>query len=509
MALLLRFCEVLGGWRHCFADHRTYRRAKDHALALLVCLGRRTISRSICVLGRQFRSWASEYRLFSKCRWKAHSLFDAIIEHLPELLSPRQPLVAALDDTPRHKTGKRIRAAKILRDPLSPPFHTNLYHALRFLQAVLLIWPRETTGAARAIPVAFDLAPPVAKPKRPRKPRKGATKKDWAAYARACRAHRKEMKDYRKRQPKEGLSAQGARLLNGLRERCNAVAAWKDRILWAVVDASFCNRTVFDLLDRRIVLIGRIRKDIRLYEPAKPDANPKQVGKGRKKSYGRLLPTPEELRKDKATPWDQCPIFAAGKRHELNYKTIAPVLWRSAAGTRSMRLIVIRPLRYHAHGHTLYRLPAYLLVSDPSVPVPEALQAYFYRWEIEADQKEEKDLLGVGQAQVWSDISVERQPAFHVATYAALLVAAVKAYGLNNPSAAGRLPLWREHKPPLRLSAAHLIANLRKGIEEYETIQAGTGRKEKGDQFLADAMRGHFGKKFPITAKAIMENAWT
>ena len=174
-----------------------------------------------------------------------------------------------------------------------------------------------------------------------------------------------------------------------------------------------------------------------------------------------------------------------------------------------MRLILIRPLRYRAHGHTLYRQPAYLLVNDPSVPVAEALQAYFYRWEIEADQKEEKDLLGVGQAQVWSDLSVERQPAFHVATYAALLVAAVKAYGLNNPSAAGRLPLWREHKPPLRLSATHLIANLRKEIEEYETIQSGTGRKKKGDEFLADAMRGHFGKKFPITAKAIIENAWT
>ena len=149
MALLLRFCEVLGSWRPCFADHRTYRRAKDHALAVLVCLGRRTISRSICVLGRQFRSWAPEYRFFSKCRWKTHALFNAVIEHLPELLSPRQPLVAALDDTPRHKTGKRIRAAKILRDPLSPPFHTNLYHALRFLKAVLLIWPRETAGAAR------------------------------------------------------------------------------------------------------------------------------------------------------------------------------------------------------------------------------------------------------------------------------------------------------------------------------------------------------------------------
>jgi hypothetical protein len=73
--------------------------------------------------------------------------------------------------------------------------------------------------------------------------------------------------------------------------------------------------------------------------------------------------------------------------------------------------MVIRPLRYRAHGHTLYRQPAYLLVDDPKVPVAEALQAYFYRWEIQVGQKEEKVLLGVGQAQVWSDAAVERQPA--------------------------------------------------------------------------------------------------
>jgi len=509
MALLPRLCEVLGGWKRCFKDYRTFRRAKEHALALLVCLGRRTISRSICVLGRQFRNWTSEYRLFSKCQWKPHSLFDAVLDRIPELLSPNQPLVAALDDTPCRKTGKRIRAAKMLRDPLSPPFHLNLCHALRFLQAVMLVWPRETAGAARAIPVAFDLAPPVAKPKSPRKPRKGASKKDWAAHARAWRAYRKDLKNYRKMQKEHGLSAQGARLLNGLRERCNKIAAWKDRILWAVVDASFCNRTVFRILDRHIVLIGRVRKDIRLYGPVKPDAKPEQVGKGRKTSYGPLLPTPEQLRQDPATPWAKCSIFAAGKKHELNYKTIAPVFWRNAAATHLLRLIVIRPLRYRAHGHTLYRDPAYLLVSDPNVPVTEALQAYFYRWEIEVDQKDEKDLLGVGQAQVWNDTSVERQPAFHVATYAALVVAAIKAYGLNTTSAAGRLPLWREHKPPARLSVAHLITNLRTEIEEYERFQAGKTRVKKGFEFLADAINGHFGKKFPITAKAIMNNAWT
>jgi len=209
MVRLPRLCEVRG-WRRCFADHRTFRRAKEHALALRVGLGRRTISRAICVLGRQFRNWTSEYRLFSQCRWKPQALFDAVLQHVPELLNPSQPLVVALDDPPCRKTGKRIRAAKIQRDPLSPPFHLNFCHALRFLQATILIWPRGTAGAARAVPVAFDLAPPVAKPKAPRKPRKGATRKDWAAYARACRQHHQAMKRFRNRQQEEGLSAQGA-----------------------------------------------------------------------------------------------------------------------------------------------------------------------------------------------------------------------------------------------------------------------------------------------------------
>jgi len=509
MPLLPRLCEVLANWKRCFRDRRTFRRAQEHALALLVSLGRRTISRSICVLGRQWRNWTADYRLFSQCRWDPQALFQVVLEQLPSVLSPTQPLVVALDDTPCRKTGKRIRAAKILRDPTSPAFHTNLCRALRFLQAVVLVWPRENPGAARAVPVAFDLAPPVAKPKRPRKPGKRASKPEWAAYARAWRVHRKNLKQYRQQQRQMGLSAQGARLLNALRERCNQISAWKGKILWAAVDASFCNRTVFDFLDPRVVLIGRVRKDICLYAPAPARANSQPRGRGRKRSYGDLLPTPEQLRRDEARPWQRCSIFAAGKRHELNYKTLAPVFWRRGAGTRPLRLLVIRPLRYRAHGHTLYRQAAYLLVNHLTVPVAEVLQAYFYRWEIEVDQKEEKDLLGVGQAQVWSDTAVLRQPAFHVAAYAALLLAAIKTYGLNKVSGVGRLPLWRQHKPPVRLSVAHLLTRLRTEIEEWETLQAGKKRGRKAQQFLADAMNGHFGKKFPITARAIMNNAWT
>jgi hypothetical protein len=280
------------------------------------------------------------------------------------------------------------------------------------------------------------------------------------------------------------------------------------------VDASFCNRTVFKELPERTVLIGRTRKDIRLFaEPAKnPKSNGMKKGKGRNKTYGQPLPTPEEFRKDKSDPWKRCTIFAAGKKHNLRYKTMDRVLWKSGAGARPMRLIVIAPLAYRAHGHLLYRAPAYLLVSDSFIKASEALQAYFYRWEIEADQKEEKDLLGVGQAQVWSEKAVPRQPAFHVASYAALLVAAAKTYGLNSIDAARPLPLWREHKPPTRLSAGQLIARLRCELDlnESATTKKGLRRSSGGDkQLQADPLQPRIGLKMPVSIRSILQNAWT
>jgi hypothetical protein len=45
-------------------------------------------------------------------------------------------------------------------------------------------------------------------------------------------------------------------------------------------------------------------------------------------------------------------------------------------------------------------------------------------------------------------------------------LAAIKGYGMNPLAAAGRLPFGAFTSPPLRLSAAQLIANLRKDIEE-------------------------------------------
>ena len=501
MKLLPKFLALVEQWRDCFADYRTYQRAVGFALSLMVCLGRRTISRAICAQQRQFLSWASDYRLFSTSRWSPRRLFDVVFKLAMPLMSPTQPVVAGLDDTILRKTGRRIPKASTLRDPLSPPYHTNLVWALRFIQATLLLWPVDGMGAARAIPIAFELAPPVPKPKK-KKPATGTNDKRGAEAPAAV----EEWKQYYKMRREHGLSAQGAALMQQIRQRLDQISGYAQPMLWLVVDASYFNRTVLSRQPERTVLIGRTRKDIRLSDLPQP-----KTGRGRQACYGPDRGTPDQMRKDDSIPWQRASIFAAGRPHQLRYKSIGPVLWRRGARRQPLRLLIIAPLAYHAHGHRLYRDPAYLLVTDPAADVAQVLQAYFYRWEIEADQKEEKDLLGVGQAQVWSKQAVSHQPAFHVASYAMLLLAAIQCFGLHSTSALPRLPLWRESKPPTRMSAAQLIARLRSEIDLLDSSPPSppSRRRDKSTDFPRTLLEKQIGMKLPITMQAILDSAWT
>jgi hypothetical protein len=152
------------GWRLAFPRASTHRRAMQHALALPCVLGRRTITRTLCVLGRSAQDWSADYKLFSRCRWQAERLFQPVIdEHLQRY--PKGPIMAAVDDTKLKKTGRKIPGASWQRDPLSPPFHVNFLFGLRFLQ-VSLLFPHHREGdySARAIPVRFQEAPVLKKP---------------------------------------------------------------------------------------------------------------------------------------------------------------------------------------------------------------------------------------------------------------------------------------------------------------------------------------------------------
>ena len=96
------------------------------------------------------------------------------------------------------------------------------------------------------------------------------------------------------------------------------------------------------------------------------------------------------------------------------------------------------------------------------------LQIYFDRWQIEGNHREEKDTLGVGQAQLWNVTAVPKQPVLTVAAYSALLLASLQAFGAERGSAYAQLPKWR--RSARRPSCLDLITLLRKEMTQRPTL---------------------------------------
>jgi hypothetical protein len=429
-----------------FAQHRTAQRARRLGLSQLACLGRHTVSGMLCACGRQFVDWSADYRLFSRDAWQAHELFSPITRGVLELTPQAAPLVTAMDDTHLKKSGTHIPGVAYRRDPLSPAFHTNLIRAQRFLQLSALLPNDQPSGSARAIPIAYQHVPPVPKPK------KTAPELEWKAF--------------RRRQRLENLSTHGVQALCRLRQDLDQRHRASDRMLIVSVDGSYTNRTVLKGLPPRTTVIGRIRKDAQLFAPPRPEDQPSV---GSKRQYGVLLPTPEQTRQQESFPWLEVEALASGRRHSFRVKTLAPVLWKKAGAASPLRLVVIAPVGYRLRkgSKLLYRQPAYLICTDPKLPLADLLQYYIWRWDIEVNHRDEKQIIGLGEAQVRAARSVDRQPALAVVSYAILLLAAARVFGKDTPR--GRLPLpkWQSKSTQQRLSTQELVRQLRSEVWAY------------------------------------------
>lgn len=424
------------GWQDAFCQQRTLTRAVEHALTGPCCFGRRTLSRTICALGRHQQDWSSDYKIYSRSQWNENNLFNPIVNyHLTHY--PHGFIPLAVDDTKLKKQGRKIPGASWQRDPLSPPFHTNLTYALRFIQAAL-IFPHYQEGGSdsRGFPIRFHEAPVI------KKPGKRATTADMAAY----RQLKKQL----------NLSTQTLALVHDIRQTLDQQGAG-NRSLLLLLDGSFCNKTIFRASDPFIEMLARCRKDARLCLKASP---------GQRLKYDPNIFTPEQIRKDDAIPWQTADICFGGKTRSIRYKQKTDVLWRRGAARRPLRLIAIAPQPYKIspHARTNYRQPAYLLCTDTSSSTQVLIQAYFDRWQIEVNHRDEKSVLGVGQAQLTSKQSVPRQPAFMVAAYSLLLLAALKEFGPTRTSDYLPLPKWRKHAA--RPSLLDIIALMRKEYNE-------------------------------------------
>lgn len=439
------------------------------ALSSLVSLGRKTVTGMISASGGQFADWSSDYRLFLNRRFDADAMFDVIRRNVVGRLGADAPLVVALDDTLLRRSGKKVHGAGWRRDPLGPKFQTNLVWAQRALQASAAVPCGGFSGEARMIPVWFGHAPTPPKPSR--------------------KADEAQMASYRLSVKASNMSLRGAEAMRRIKDGLDADGS--GRRLWFVTDGGFTNGTVFRNKPQDATLIGRIRKDAKLYHLPTRCA----VGRGRKKSYGDRAPTPEQLRVDESVEWQTVTVFAGGEARQMRVKTMVPVRWRPAGGGKDLRLVVIAPTGYRLRkgGKLHYGQPSHLICDDMEIPVEELVQAYVWRWGIEGNFRDEKQVIGVGDAHVRKENSVETLPQFLVATYAIAQLAAMKAFGDKGCADSLPLPRWRKDRPSEKLTTSGIISRLRVelwgmalGSGKFCGFARGGERVAKGEKFVPD-----------------------
>jgi DDE superfamily endonuclease len=403
---------------------------------MLLCPEKPTVTNLLCTSGRQHEDWSAGYRLYSHDRVEEQVIFDAVRDQVAAQLPAADPLVVAMDDTIARKRGTHIAGVSWRRDPLGPHFQTNLVRAQRFIQ-FSAAWPLPgTEGAARMVPIGFFHAPSAAKLPKEASPQ--------------------EQQLHREQKKQQALNQQALVQIRALRAGCDPA-----RRLVLSGDGSYTNAAILKALPANTTYLGRIRKDAKLhFPPAGPGA-----ATGRRASYGTVAPTPEELRTG-SEPYQIVRAFAAGQGQEFKIKTLGPVLWRKSGAAQPLRVVVIAPLGYRprAGAKLQYRQPAYLICTDPDLPLTQLLQYYLWRWGIEVNFREEKTLLGAGEAQVRTEASNRHLPAMVVAAYALLWLSALCLHQRGAGQSRGlEPPKWRRQAPAATAlpSTGELLRTLR------------------------------------------------
>lgn len=430
--LIVRMCLA-------FRDPRPRARACEMAFGLLCGEMPKTIT-SALVFNRHEGDWSAEYRLFSKSVWTPDDLFDPILEEAVRL-SGSGPIVAAIDDTLLRKSGHFTPGTCYARDPLSPPFHTNLVLGQRFLEIGMMVRADESKPF-RAVPVSYEFAPPL------------------KARARATEAEKEAVKEKAK---KHNMSTIGHQLVDGLRTRLDRVPGGEQRPLLITADGSFANQAFLRRLPARTTAVCRIRKDAKMRRRLPPGPR-----RGNRK-YGDHLPTPAELLADPDIPLQHFTIDNGYRDVTIECKIIDAVCWPKVTGETAGMLILIKPLKYRLRkgDKLLYRQPCFLFVVGAPASCKQIILAFLARWEIEVGFRDQKTILGVGKAQVRNLNSIAKAPAFLAAAYAALLLTSIATLKDTRSELFPPRPPWQK-RPVYRPSTRDLLKLLVKQLSEEQ-----------------------------------------
>jgi hypothetical protein len=333
------------------------------AVGALLAIGPRTVAACLRVIGlAEHPGFAAFHRVLNRNAWSGLALARILLRLVVAAFVPAGPIVIGVDHTLERRRGRHIGPAGHFYDAgRSSPAWQATSRGLRWLSAMVLV-EVPFAGHVWALPVLTALTP----------------SKTWS-----------EQHGQRHRP----VTDWARRLLLTLRR-------WlPDRTIVAVMDGEFAALELLHALRSRMVVITRLRRDARLFDPPG-----EWDRRGRPALKGGRQPTLTARTTDPATRWRRIvQASRAGWRSAgwIEY-TAGTVLWHHSGKPIVPILWVL--VRY-PDGR---REPEAFLCTDTTASPREVLDLFSRRWSMESTYEESRGHLGVETQRQWSDPAIFR-----------------------------------------------------------------------------------------------------
>ena len=339
---------LLAPFSGCF-NGSVYATFQVMVVAWITCLGRRTISRVWQTTGQAADSDHSKaYRLFNAAVWNWDDIARIFLVEILCDLIPGSSVWLVADDTLCHKRGAKVAFGGIFLDAvLSSRKHKLFRHGVNWV----------TLGVVIQLPFRTDR-----------------------------RAYSKQVK---------GLPHQTKSQL--ARQMLDLVATWlPERTVYVVADSAYMGKYLLKGLPPHVHAIGPIHPKASMSHPLPPDYEGKR-------KIGAPLPKPKEMMDNpQFGSWDELLLeLPNGEEKQLLVKVIQGVCWYPAAAQRKMQVVLVRDPAKKWRDELL-------LSTDLELSASEVILGYMRRWSVEVCYWESKELLGLHEPQVWTELAVQR-----------------------------------------------------------------------------------------------------
>ena len=346
-------------------------RVFEHVQVLLagaiLAPGKRTVSSALRAMGLDLHKPFHRYhRVLSRAKWSSMVASRLLLKSLVERFVPDGPLVVGIDETLERRTGKKIPAKGIYRDPVrSSHSHFVKTSALRWVCVTLLA---EVPWASRvwALPFLCALAPSERYCTEQGERHKKITEWAWQLLV--------------------------------------LVRRWyPQREIVAVADGGYASLKLLERcreLAKPITFITRLRLDAALYESA-PPRKPGQIGRPRLK--GERLPNLSAVSKDPATMWTPITVgdFYGKKKRTVEVVSATAVWYSTGLPAVALRWVLIRDPREK------FEIQA-LLCTDLDAEPERIISWFARRWQMESTFQEVRQRLGFETQRQWSELAIRR-----------------------------------------------------------------------------------------------------